>query len=333
MQEFPQKTADRIAGMRAISGHLSTLLRVLIAGWGLMSCMAEAQDALPWPERIQVQIARISGIGWRLEDAADRVCTNRLAPIGAEFDYIGAYTARDRPFIRQVLRLGDAPQIASVVPGSAADKAGLRPADEIVAIDGRGWRDLAAGAKDPDLLADDIQALTAALPAQRQLMLTVKREGRDVDVPVARRSRCAARFLLKTGEGLRAYSDTANVAISEALVEFALNDDELALVLGHELAHVLYQDKRDMGVPARRAAEARADLTGAAIARCAGFDIARGVGILTRLGKRDWMPLFNAPTHGSMKRRVERIRAAVLSAQPTSCPLVSLKIAPDGTRP
>jgi hypothetical protein len=333
MQEFPQKTADRIAGMRAISGHLSKLLRMLVAGWGLMSCMAEAQDALPWPERIQVQIARISGIGWRLEDAADRVCTNRLAPIGAEFDYIGAYTARDRPFIRQVLRLGDAPQIASVVPGSAADKAGLRPADEIVAIDRRGWRDLAAGATDPDLLADDIQALTAALPAQRQLILTVKREGRDVDVPVARRSRCGARFLLKTGEGLRAYSDTANVAISEALVEFARNDDELALVLGHELAHVLYQDKRDMGVPARRAAEARADLTGAAIARCAGFDIARGVGILTRLGKRDWMPLFNAPTHGSMKSRVERIRAAVLSAPPTSCPLVSLEIAPDGTRP
>lgn len=304
----------------------------LLIGLATATCpAAAAQEA--WPLRVQRQMARVSEVGWRLADAAAALCHDRAAPIGAQLDHIRAYSPADRPQAAASLGLGEAPMVSSVVPGSPAATAGLQPGDEIVAVNGQTWQAIAKGLANPDLLADELQALIASVPVEQPLVLTVRRAGASFEIPVARRERCAARFVLKTGGGLEAHSDAANVAIADRLVDFARTDDELALVLGHELAHVLYRDRRGMPLRARRQAEARADLAGALLARCAGYDLKRALELLRRLGRRDWLGGIGAPAHGGMKRRAERLAPLAASDATLRCPLQSLPADADEPHP
>lgn len=299
-------------------------LAVTLAGTGPL-----AQEA--WPHRMQRQMARVSEIGWRLADAAGALCHDRAAPIGAQLDSLRAYAPADRPHAAATLGLGEAPWVSSVVPGSPAALAGLRPGDEVIAVNGQDWQALAAGLDDPALVADATHALIAAVPPEQPLVLTIRRDGGLIALSANRQHRCAVRFVLKTGGGLEAHSDSANVAVSDKLVDFAGNDDELALVLAHELAHVLYRDSRKLPLRARRQAEARADVAGALLARCAGYDIGRGLAVFLRLGKRDWLDWLGSPTHGGMAGRAKRLAALAASEAPANCPVTSLPATAGGS--
>ena len=319
------ETIDKPGHPRRPSGGGSRRAGLIAALFGILpgigwSTGAIARDA--WPLRLQQQMTRVSEVGWRLADAADALCRDRAAPIGAELDYIRAYAPADRPQAAATLALGDAPKVFSVIPQSPAAYGGLRAGDEVIAVNAREWRTIAAALDTPDLLADELQALIATLPLEEPLVLTVRREGAETAIPVTRTERCAVRFVLKTGGGLEAHSDSANVAISDKLVAFTRNDDELAMVLAHELAHVLYQDKRAMPLRMRRRAEERADLAGALLARCAGYDLGRALALFRRLGERDWLDWLGSPTHGGMKRRAARLEA--VAGAEAACPMTAL---------
>lgn len=309
-------------GLRRIARLLGALPALAAA-----AASASAPAPEPWPQRLQQQMARTAAIGWRLNDAAAALCPVRAAPIGAQLDYIGAYAPSDRRYVAEVLGLGEAPQVFSVIPDSPAALAGLRPGDELVAVNGQAWRTIAAGLRDPDLVADELQAQIAAVPADHPLVLAIRRGAQTLEVPIARAERCAVGFVVKSRGGLDAYSDSANVAISAKLVDFAGSDDELALILAHELAHVMYQDKRAMPLRTRRLAEDRADYAGALLARCAGYDIARGAAVFRRIGKHDWLDWLGAPTHRSMRARAARLQAMTPGGAADACPLAQLPAA------
>jgi predicted Zn-dependent protease len=118
---------------------------------------------------------------------------------------------------------------------------------------------------------------------------------------------------------VNAFATGHSVAMTTAMLSFVRNDDELAIVLGHELAH------RILGHPPMRTEdgllaafgikagdlwrrEAEADRLGLRLAAAAGYDLDAAIPFWRRyLGKYDWYPqLFRS--HPSLKARERIVR-------------------------
>lgn len=262
-------------------------------------------------------MARIAQVGYRLDLAALPLCASSAAGTGITVDYIGAYAKADRPTIAAMLGLHEAPQVASVVAGSAAARAGVRPGDDILAIDGTSTTGLLDSLADPGLLADEIETRLAATPAATPVTLTLQRNETPLKVTFVPERVCSARFVVKTGKGLTAFGDGKNVAIAAKMIAFTRNDDELAVIAGHELAHIVNRDGKASGISGRRHMEDRADLLGAGLARCAGYDLPKGLAVWDRYNKQDVLRFLRDPTHRSVPARLELIRSQAMTG---NCP-------------
>ena len=108
-------------------------------------------------------------------------------------------------------------------------------------------------------------------------------------VPAARESaqEIYKRLSLKTGAyvppvivaddpTINAWYDGSSVTITTGLLNAAKNDDEVAMVLAHEIAHALMDHTNEGMKQDSRYAEANADRMGAFIMLNAGYDICKG---------------------------------------------------------
>lgn len=177
------------------------------------------------------------------------------------------------------------------------------------------------------LLSDTLLDRFAKLPHGHVLKFTVQRDGRMIDLSVAAERVCAGKVIVETKSGLHLQSDAENVAIGTDTISKIDNVDELALLLGHEFGHVIDGHRNLHRISAVREQEAQADRLGMALAKCAGYDVERGMQFWERYRKRPLRWLNLDPTHGSIKGRIARMRAAFPSVQ---CPLSRYA---DGTLP
>jgi len=283
--------------------------------------MAGARASSPdisWPVQLRQQMLRITDIEWRLRRAAGPNCKAMGAATGLMLDYIGAYQPRDWPLVRRELGLSGHPQVAAVAAGSPAEKAGIKPGDDLTAINGVGIDAIFAGSSDRLLLADELADMMTRNPAGEPIILELKRGNAVLTKRVDPLRLCAGRVILKIDRKIEAYSDERDIGITTAMVAFTQNDDELALIAAHELAHVLLRHERHSGGANRRKMEKQADLTGAALAHCAGFDILKAIAFWPRYESQDRWRWIRSPTHGSPGQRERQIRGAV---KDLSCPV------------
>lgn len=294
---------------------------ISLFAFALLTPAAQAATSEPWPITLRTQIQRLATVGYRLDLAAAHLCTEQAAGTGLALDYIQAYPAGDRPAVAQLLGLGDVPQIAAVVPDGPAEKAGIRVGDDLLSIDGEQVTGIISASSDPALLSDELEQRMASRPASSPILLGLRRGGEPLEVKLVPTATCPARFVLKTGEGITAVSDGVNVAVSSKLITFSRNDDEVALIAGHELGHVLHRDGTARSLGERRSMEDRADLLGARLAACAGYDPELGLQFWLRRDSQDWLRLFRDPTHRSRKARVELMRKDLANI---TCPVEPL---------
>ncbi len=74
---------------------------------------------------------------------------------------------------------------------------------------------------------------------------------------------------------INAWTDGKNITITTGILAVMENEDELALVLGHEMAHYINHDMLHEDLDSR-SVEAHADKLGAFIMMRAGFDVCKG---------------------------------------------------------
>lgn len=296
------------------------VLILALLAMALPAPLAARADAQDWPARVSRDLVRLGHVEWRLRMASANLCPHRSGAAGIVIDYLGAYSQADRPLVREVAGLGALPKILSVETASPAAGAGLRAGDEIAAIDGTDVLRLAAHAGDRALLSDLIADMIAAVGKGQSIRIEVRRDGRPLTVTLLPEQVCSARLILKTGEGMEAYTDGANVAIDDTLIRFAASDDELALVAGHEYGHVIAADRTPAGLFGRRQAEDEADIEGARLMACAGYDPVAGIAFWKRLAASVWPQARRDPAYRSASSRYERLNAARASLARTSCP-------------
>ena len=122
------------------------------------------------------------------------------------------------------------PTIVAIAAGSGAAAAGLQTNDVIVAVNGQ---PVQPGGKSLELYAKLVRAAGSGSP----MLFSVQRSGEALDVTVEPQPVCSYPVVIIDKPQVNAYADGKGIYVYRGMMDFVRSDEELALVLGHEMAH------------------------------------------------------------------------------------------------
>jgi len=282
---------------------------------------------------------RVNAVGYRLALSNVALCPDTGPATGLLLHAESQYSGYLRPAARTRWALdGDLPGIAAIAPDSPAAKAGLEVGDLLLSANGNPF---APGEPDRPAtfegLAANIAMLDAALAAG-EVRLVVRRSGLEREFTLSPVTACAYVFQVDPSTELNARADGKRVFVATAMAVFAETDDDLAVILGHEMAHNVLEHREffdERGV-ARSIlgnygnspwelvqAEREADRVGLYLMARAGYDPARGPVFMRALAERSpglRYAQWGHPSAGARARAqqitVDEIRQKRASGQP-----------------
>jgi len=276
--------------------------------------------------------ARMAAIASRLAVANTPLCRELVPVSGLVLHALQQYAPDEREAAQRAFRFETPVSIEAVVPGSAAERAGVRADDGLMAVNGR------PVATDPAVGAASAASRDAAQAmlngSDGALRLTLRRDGRDRTVTVAAPRGCASSFEVLLGPGFDASADGRLVQVGVQFLE-RYRDDQVAVIVAHELAHNIlrHPDRltaarvdrgllREFGRNSRlfRRTEEEADRLGAILYRNAGWDPADAVAFWRDHGREVDRGLLRSRTHAGAQARARSI-AAELAAIPHDAPM------------
>lgn len=298
--------------------------------------MGEAGQRLTYITDLDQRVARV---GYRLSTANAALCPTVRDTAGWQLHAASQYSAELRPVAEARFGLdGDLPGLLAVPEGSPAEAAGLRQGDLLLSVNGEPL-DRGAGGARPGYegLAANIRRLDLAL-ASGPIRITYRRDGADHAAAVTPRQACGYEVQLDPSDKLAARADGTRLFITTALAEFAATDDELAVFLGHELAHHVlghrsWHEAEGHGRTSQAApavseaaggAEREADRVGLYLAARAGFDSAVGSDLWRRFGAFNWRvryPQIGHPSAEARARALQVVQEEIRARQAAGLPL------------
>ncbi len=272
---------------------------------------------------------RVGLVAYRLAFAGSALCRERHPLTGLLFHHLAEYEARDRPLMIARYGLDRGPGVLTVIAGTPAARAGLIAGDVLLAVNGRPLPTGAAVAAEPKRekwrrFADEAENELETALRQGPVDLRVLREGREVALRLGSIPACLGRVRLARSTQVNAFATGRAVVMTVAMLNFLRSDDELAVVLGHELAHNIFHHRamrseegilRGLGIKPSAVwkREEAADRFGLRLMAAAGYDLDAAIPFWRRyLGKYDWFPqIFRS--HPSLGAR-EKIAAEEIAA-------------------
>ena len=249
------------------------------------------------------QRLRVESVGFRLRRAAAPQCARQDTTrndLGIVVWSLANFpNPEDRSRLQRLYNLTDEVTVALFIEGGPSQAAGLRPGAIITHVDGVA---LPAGqGATARFIAISSDAARSG-PVNLHL-----RDGRTM--AIAAQAVCAQPALLVRSPDINAATDGNALAITTALHGMLKSDDELAVILGHELGHILLGHTKPGSNPDRKR-EMDADRTGLELAAQAGFDISAAPALWSRLNRSKAAPAL-ADTHPTGPEREAAIRRLV----------------------
>ncbi|MFW2851989.1 M48 family metalloprotease [Sphingomonas sp. TX0543] len=271
---------------------------------------------------------RLGTIGYRLATANAALCDRQSRTTGALVHAVTQYDRASEAAARQAFGFAPPVAVEAVVPASPAARAGLRPNDGIVAVDGVATVDRAIAPSVADRDAVLAQIARGTGKVRFDLLRGGDRRSAQVDAVQG----CEATFEVVLGPELTAQSDGKVVQIGVRFLE-RYSDAEVAVIAAHELSHVILKHRArleaagvkgglfgEMGRNARLAqrAEEEADRLSVHLLYNAGYDTASAAAFWRAHGRDVDGGFFRSRTHPSTRARVAAIEAeaATLAASP-----------------
>jgi beta-barrel assembly-enhancing protease len=269
---------------------------------------------------IAAQDARLAAIGHRLANANAAFCSHKLGfNPGWVLHDIAQYP--DAEAARAAFRFTQPVEVAFVVAGGDAETQGVQAGDGLIRI---GNRDIGSL---PRIKAPSVERLNAVQTFLDELWgpsylapLRVKRGNETRELLFQLNPVCASHFWVDASSKIEAGADGNRVRVTSALIDFVANDDELAAVAAHELAHNLLghppgsaETRKSKSITAT---ELEADRLSMWLLTNAGYDPQAAVRFWQRCGPKSCVGLFRYP---GWKKRVAEISTeiAIIAKTPT----------------
>lgn len=270
---------------------------------------------------------RVNAVGYRLALANADLCPDTGPATGLLLHAESQYSDYLRAAARARWGLeGDLPGVAAIAPDSPAERAGLQTGDLLISVNGipftRGEPGMPAAFEG---LAANIARLDDALAAG-QARLVVRRDGFERGFTISPVRACAYLFQVDPSTELNARADGHRVFVASAMAVFAETDDDLAVILGHEMAHNVLEHREffaERGF-ARSIlgnygnapwelvrAEREADRVGLYLMARAGYDPSRGPVFWRALADHDPSLRYAQWGHPSAGSRIRALQATV----------------------
>jgi hypothetical protein len=306
-------------------------------GVGLLACASYAPGAaaagasLDRFERLRAQDLQVERVAYRLSIANGARCAQVLAPqAGFVLHDIAQYAAADRADAARAFGLDGQPGVMAVVDGSPAARAGLRAGDRLRAVNGRSLDRGDPGSVPTRAGVERAQQMLGAAMRDGPVVLRVSTAAGDRDVRFLAESGCPSNVELVPGDTVNAWADGERVMVSEGLLRRCATDGDLALVIGHEMAHNLLHHRRRLAaegivantlLPAAtgphdlrkvRETEEEADRLAVSLATMAAYDLGDAEPFMSGLLRGD---VAVANTHPARDRRLTLLRAAIAEAR------------------
>lgn len=190
---------------------------------------------------------RLADIAMPMMRQAAPLCGERIT--GAAGVLVSNLHSWPREYHAAARSLGysDTLRVVGVVRGSAAERAGVQVGSRVVSVDGRVapvGRTAVADFVARVASAEPLRGRRGPLPIREQFQLglaspAVEGQGPSVSqqLHVPLDTACAFGFVAQKSDALNAYADGKAIYITTAMMRFAASDEELAVVVAHEIAH------------------------------------------------------------------------------------------------
>jgi hypothetical protein len=292
-----------------------TLAIVLLAS--PVAATPKAEDVAAY-QALTALDARVGTIGYRLAAANTPFCAMKAPNPGWVLHGIGQYEDAETARAAFGFKLGSI-SIAALVPGGPAAKAGLLVGDDLIDLPGSRWDQrmhvLPSPTKDEAELVR--KAMVDMWRPNPMVSMTFGNAVREKKLNFAPPVICASDFWVDTKTKVDAGADGERVRLTSAMVEFVANDDELAAVIAHELAHNLLGHRARLDGVKRgktrsiRATEVEADQLSVWLMVNAGYDPIAALQFNERYGRKYALGIFSDGTHLRWKKRVEILQSEI----------------------
>jgi hypothetical protein len=243
-------------------------------------------------------------LGQRLSEVAYRIgVSNTELCAGASTRLLGLVSTASVYSAFGYDRESEPLSILWVVPGGPAAESGLREGDRILDIDGEPLHLQPAALEQlANRFSEDGNDVVS---------LGIERAGSRTRVAVSPKPACDYHVELSSSEDVNAFTQLRQVVISAGLMNLLPHDDQLAVVVGHELGHIVAGHTLGAMDPGMATgAEAEADYLGIYLAARAGYDISGARDVLQRIvAARHGGSVDDDPTM-DIAQRFRAIRAA-----------------------
>jgi beta-barrel assembly-enhancing protease len=250
----------------------------------------------------------VATVAWRLETRNLARCPDHAAQRGFLIHEIGQYAPGFRADAVAEFGLGSDPAVSAVIPGSSAAKAGLVEGDSILRVNGVAL----ATSPQPKLASSDLIDVIAQSLDQALAKGPIQLETNRGPLALSGDPGCAVEVDLVPASKLNAWRDGQIVQLTTAILDSTDNDDELAFILAHEMAHAFLKHpglaaQKKMTRAAIRDTETEADRLALTLMAEAGFEPMAAPRLWARLGKK----LSSDKLH---MRREDRVRFLTIIA-------------------
>lgn len=220
----------------------SIFLLGLVAGCAPVTKMAPVDDAAVALEaERQREIAldslikkqeRLTNLAFPLVVAGADLCgEDTKAHIGATFSNKHVFPEDLQDAAIRLYGLGEPLRAMFVVENSPADKAGLKKGDVLQSV---GGKSAPVGDNAAKKLLDQFDS---HLRADTPMPFVIVRGEEQLTLNVVPSRACKYPVVLSEQDAVNAFADGNKIVITKGLIRFVENDDELSLVIAHELAH------------------------------------------------------------------------------------------------
>lgn len=231
------------------------------------------------------------------------ICSKTRKDVGALTHTLKSYSKKLREGAAREISAKDYPTLMYVRPGSPANKAGLEVGDTILDENGH---EVSLPSKGLINALESVGAMTYVRGGETQHV--------DINPDII----CAYDMKLKMTPTINAYATGKSIIVTSGMINFVESDEELALIIGHELAHNELSHVRKIisnlvlsGFATRytRPFESEADYVGMYYMVRAGYNIDGVENIWRRLGTLSPRGIAHAKTHPQYPNRYLRLSA------------------------